>query len=340
MVTILDVAEEAGVSAATVSRVINNNPNISKATTKKVWLAAEKLGYEPNMLARSFRKKETRIILVLVPNITNPYYAHILSGISDTTRALGYSSFICNTQGDREQEKEVLDMLARRRADGAILLATELGAGWLKKYIEKYPIIQCSEYDPEVPIPHVCIDNYKAARDVVHYLLELGHTQIGTISSNNNYISTQLRLQGYNDELVEAGIQRKSEYIYYASIDYSFESGRIGAQTLLAQKNPPTAIYCVSDVLAQGAIEGAKEMGLSVPEDVTIVGFDDVEQTTRYHPHLTTTAQPCSLIGKKATELLVDCIAGQDLEKFRNENLEFILPHKLVVRESSAPPAE
>lgn len=340
MVTILDVAREANVSASTVSRVMNNTGTISEETTAKVMKAARRLGYEPNMLARSFRRQETRIILVLVPNITNPYYTHIIAGISDTSRRLGYSSFLCNTQGDAVQEKETLDMLAKRRADGAILLATALGSDWLKNYVGRYPLVQCSEYDPDIKIPHVVIDNYQAARDVVHYLVDMGHRRIGLVSSENNYISTRLRQKGYHDELEAAGIPLADGYIRKASADYSFESGQRAARQLLEMKDGPTALFCISDVLAQGAIAAAQELKREVPGDVTVVGFDDVEQTMRSHPHITTLAQPCFEIGAKATELLCEFIANPKADELSivRRRYEFRLPHKLIERESSAAP--
>ena len=338
MITILDVAKEAGVSAATVSRVLNNKGGVSRITVELVYQAVDKLGYEPNIQAQSLRKKETRTILVLVPNISNPYYAHILSGVSDTTRALGYSSFICNTRGETEQEREVLDLLAKRRADGAILLASELGSNWLLEYAEKYPIVQCSEFDPNIPIPHVSIDNYNAAREAVRFLIQLGHKRIGTISSTNKYLSTHLRLKGYRDELAEAGIPVMEHNIYYADRDYNFKSGKKAAKAVLAQENRPTALFCISDVLAQGAIVGAQEMGFDVPRDLAIIGFDDVEQTTIYHPYITTIAQPCYEIGKKGAEMLCQSLLNQQDGKPAQSTSahEVILPHKLVVRESAA----
>ena len=341
MVTILDVAKAANVSTATVSRVLNKTGSISQATTQKVLAAANQLGYEPNMLARSFRKQETRIVLVLVPNFTNPYYTNIMSGISDTTRRLGYSSFICNTQGDPQQEKDVLEMLSRRRADGAILLGTPLGTHWLKKYADTYPIVQCSEYDPEIPIPHVAIDNYQAALDVVKFLVGQGHRRIATISSKNNFISTRLRQQGYEDGLKAAGIEAREAYVLHASVDYSFESGQQAARTLLQRKDRPTALFCISDVLAQGALLAAEEMGIQVPKQLTVIGFDDVEETTRYHPYITTLAQPCYEIGVKAAELLREYIKHPPPKSsdFFTRQYEFILPHKLIERESSAPAA-
>ncbi len=341
MVTIRDVAKHAGVSPSTVSRVMNNTGTISAETTKKVMAAAGKLGYEPNLLARSFRMQQTRIILVIVPNITNPYYAHILGGISETSRKLGYSSFICDTGGDKKQERELLDMLQRRRADGAILMASELGDEWLLPYSEKHPMVQCSEYIPHVPIAHVAIDNYEATRDAMRYLTDLGHRRIGTLSSVNQYISTRLRMQGYKDGLAAASTPVNDDYIYYGAVDYSFESGREGAKKLLQLPTPPTALFCISDVLAQGAIEGARDLGLSVPDDVTVVGFDDVEQTMRYRPYVTTVAQPCHDIGVKATEVLYDLMNRKPQKNgpaYPMEDYHHVVPHQLIVRESSAPP--
>jgi DNA-binding LacI/PurR family transcriptional regulator len=335
MISINDVAIRANVSPSTVSRVINKNSRISKATSEKVLKAIAELGYEPNIVARNFRKQETRILLVLIPNITNPYYSHILSGISDTARDLAYSSFICNTQGNQQQESDALDMLAKRRADGAILLATEPDSSWLIKNKDKYPLVQCSEFDPNLPITHVCIDNYQAACDIVNYLLELGHRKIATISSTNKYISTKQRLDGYTDTLKKANISFREEYVCYASDDYSFESGQIAARILMSLEDPPTAIFCISDTLAQGAVLKIQEMGLHVPKDVSLIGFDDVDQTTRYHPYITTMAQPCYEIGKKATQLLCNLIKQDGV--YEHKPSKHILPHKLIVRETTAP---
>lgn len=329
-----DVAREAQVSVATVSRLLNKQGIVSPDTAERVYAAIEKLSYEPNLLARNFRKNESRVILILSPNVTNPYYAHILSGIGDAATELGYSALICNTADDPVREREALEMLKKHRADGAILMASNIGCTWLLEYANSYPLVQCSEFDPTVDIPHVSIDNYLAAQQTLEYLIGLGHKRIAIVSSENDYISTSLRLKGYKDTLEKHGISPREDYIIYASRDYSFKSGKAKAKELLSVTPQPTAIFCISDTLALGAITGAKEIGLRVPEDVTVIGFDDVEHTTMFHPYITTVAQPCYELGEQSAHLLyAQMTQGKEIPR------QLILEHRLIVRESSAPPA-
>jgi len=333
MATMAEVAREARVSVATVSRLLNKQGTVSLDTAERVYAAIQKLSYEPNLLARNFRKSESRVILILCPNMTNPYYAHILSGIGDAATELGYSALIFNTADDPAREAEALEMLKKRRADGAILMASNKDCTWLLEYAERFALVQCSEYGPEVDIPHVSIDNYLAAQQTMEYLISLGHQRIAIISSENDYISTSLRLKGYRDTLEKHAIDIRQDYIVYASRDYSFKSGKKTARELLAVTPPPTAIFCISDTLALGAITAAKEMGYRVPEDVTVIGFDDVEHTTMFHPYITTVAQPCYELGKRSARLLYDLMSqGKEIPR------QVIMEHRLIVRESSAPP--
>ncbi len=334
MATILDVSKAAGVSVATVSRVLNGKGQVSTATAERVRAAVEALSYAPNVSARNLRLNESRIILIVAPNITNPYYTHIIAGIGKAAHRMGYSAFLCDTGGDRAETKRVLDMLVRRQADGAILLATERASGWLQPYAEKFSLVQSSEFDPALPLPRVSIDNYAAAREAMAHLIWLGHERIGLVSSQNQYISTALRLSGYRDALREANLDVREDYIRRGAADYSFKSGFDSARELLRMPDRPTALLCVSDMLALGAIASAREMGLRVPEDVTVVGFDDVEHTTMFHPHVTTVAQPCAEIGEKAMQMLEAAISRAPLDR------EVLLPHRLIVRESSAPPSK
>lgn len=331
MATIADVAREASVSVATVSRVLNKQNTVTPETSERVYRAIEKLSFEPNMSARNLRRNETRVILIVAPNITNPYYAHILTGIGDAASESKYSALIYNTAGDETREKAGLDMLKKRRADGAILLATTKNSMLINEYARKYPIVQCSEYTLNLDLPRVSIDNYKAAADIMEYIVSLGHKRIATISSCNDYISTALRLQGYKNVLTAHGIEIHQEYIALANADYSFKSGKSAAFKLLQQKNRPTAIFCISDILALGAITAAKELGLRVPEDLSVIGFDDVDDTTMFHPYITTVAQPCYELGKESFRVLNACMNnGEEINK------KIVLPHKFIIRESAA----
>lgn len=330
MATMMDVAKKAGVSVATVSRLLNNEEIVNPVTAQRIYAAIQELAYEPNLLARNLRKNETRVILILAPNITNPYYSRILDGINKEASKAGYSALIFTTEDDKAKEKEALEMLKKRRADGAILVASDLGCDWLLEYAEHYPIVQCSEYDPNVSIPHVSIDNYKATIDVMEYLIELGHRKIAMVSSANAYYSTQQRLQAYKDALCSHHITCEEELVIFADKDYSLKSGKERAKDLLREEPIPTAIFCISDTLALGAIIAANEMGFRVPEDITVIGFDDVEFTTLFHPNITTVAQPCFDLGKTSFQLLLG-----EMNKNQKLGNNIRLDYELVIRESS-----
>ena len=327
MATMIDVANRANVSIATVSRVLNGLKSVDPALAKRVQDAVRELRYEPNFTARNLRCKESRTLIILTPNITNLYYSNIIAGIAHGAQERGYSYFLFNTEGKRELEEQILDRLEKRQADGAIRLAAELGADWIQKYASHYPIVQCSEFDPAYKIPHVSIDNYQAARDAVGYLIANGHTHIGIVSSNNRFFSTAERMRGYKDALLDAGLTINDDYIRYAAWD-DFKASSKAARSLLSVKDRPTALFCISDMLALGAIASAKELGLRVPEDVSVIGFDDVEYTTMFHPYVTTVVQPCFDIGHTAVNLVCKLI------KHKEVLTEVILPQHLVIRES------
>ncbi len=330
MATITDVAREAGVSVATISRVINNNAKVTPDTRAKVLDAIERLQYQPNVLARNFRRSESRVILVLCPNFTNPYYANVVTGISDTARQSGYSAMFCTTQGDKQLEKDFLDMLKAKRADGAILLATENSERFMMHLAEQHPIVQCSEYFPDAGLSHVSIDNYKAARHAIRYLTGLGHKQIGFITSNDAYLSMNRRLQGYKDALEQAGISFSAELVQYTGEGYHFSNGVKAIRNLLALPKPPTAVLCVSDILALGAIRGAEDAKLKIPEDLAVIGFDDVEYATMFKPHITTVRIPCYNLGVSSMEILLNL-----MKEKKATCREVVLDFELVVRDST-----
>ena len=336
MVKIEDVARAAGVSVATVSRVLNEQGGVLPQTQEKVRNAAATLHYEPNLSARNLRKNESRIILILAPNFSNPYYSNVLSGICDVSRNLGYSTLIYNTYDSNAlDEPLVTSLFQKNRADGMITLAVNKDDRWLAKYAGKYPLVQCSEYVEDAALPHISVDNRLAASESVAQLIAQGHTRIGIVTSANRYLSSENRLRGYLDALDAAGIAKDDALIAYASADYSFASGKQAARDLLSLPEPPSAIFCVSDILALGVIAAAGKMGLQVPWDLSVTGFDDVDYTTMFHPYLTTVAVPCYELGRSSMLLLYDHIQQKP-----GAQQAVYLPHQLVQRETTAQRAQ
>lgn len=332
MVTIEQVARHAGVSVATVSRTLNNSPAVKSATAQRVKQAIEALGYVPNQSARNLRRNESRVILALAPNFSNPYYSSILTGIGDRAWELEYSVLVCNTLGHANSERRFLKMMESHQADGAILLGCHWDYSWLARFAQQSHIVQCCEYVPDLACPSVSIDNYRATREMMAYLQDLGHRRIAMIGADNQYISTRLRRQGYLDAMAERGLEVREDWYRLADADYSFASGQEAARALLAAESRPTAIFCVSDILALSVISAAQELDLSVPRDLTVTGFDDLDYTTMMHPHLTTVAQPCHEMGRQSVDLLLDGLRDRD------EGKRTFLPHRLMERESAAPP--
>lgn len=329
MNTIADVAQEAGVSVATVSRVMNGSGLVSRETEDKVRSAVERLGYQPNAWGRNLRKGESRMLLLLIPNATNPFYAGLISGVEDTAREAGYSAMLCITQMDDNRRGEYLSLLRSGRADGAILMDAAQSSSYASELSALYPTVQCCEFSRDEKLSHVSIDNYSAARDVMHYLVSLGHRQIGLVSADNEFCSTYQRREGYGKALMEAGVGVRGDYTALADRDYGFRSGVQAAGSLLDLPERPTALFCTSDVLALAALRAAADRGLSVPGDLSVVGFDDVEYATMFHPTLTTVRQPCYDLGQMACRILLQQIDGEPA------GTHCFLPHKMLVREST-----
>ena len=226
-------------------------------------------------------------------------------------------------------------LFQKNRADGMITLAVNKDDRWLAKYAGKYPLVQCSEYVEDAALPHISVDNRLAASESVAQLIAQGHTRIGIVTSANRYLSSENRLRGYLDALDAAGIAKDDALIAYASADYSFASGKQAARDLLSLPEPPSAIFCVSDILALGVIAAAGKMGLQVPWDLSVTGFDDVDYTTMFHPYLTTVAVPCYELGRSSMLLLYDHIQQKP-----GAQQAVYLPHQLVQRETTAQRAQ
>ena len=329
--TMAQVANKAGVSKATVSRVMNDSNLVQEQTRQKVLEAMKDLNYRPNMIARNLRKQKTKMLGIILPDISNPFYSKVLTGIENVACDAGYEIVLMNTNYNEEREARNFQTLMERRAEGVLFMCHHLDEKkiqWLKKYSLPFVLISRNVEDDQ--IPYVNIDNFKGGYDATRHLISLGHKKIGLISGPFSDESSSLdRIAGYMKALDQADIKFKEDYLREG--DFTFRTSQRLVKELLSLPEPPTAIFAVSDETAIGAIKGAKELGISVPQDLSIVGFDNLELSYFYNPALTTIAQPMTQMGKRSTEILLNIIENKKVDEF-----QVILPHKLIERDSTA----
>ena len=329
MTPIQEVAKKAKVSVATVSRVLNNNPYVKEETRERVIDAIKELNYSPNLSGRILRRNETKIILILLPTISNSFYSKAVRGIRHVADKNGYLTMICNTESDIKKEIKYLDLLKHKQADGAIIMSQESGVDELERLAGEFPIVQCFEYRKSDSISYVSIDNEKAAYEAVSYLIGIGHKRIGLISSNTRYTSAEQREKGYINALSNANINIDEDLIIRG--DYGFNSGFDCANKLISLNKSPTAIFAISDMQAIGVIKALKNRGIRIPEDISVVGFDNIAFSAIYDPAVTTVSQPIYRIGIKAMRILISRIKD---ETYPAQHI--IMRHGLVIRESTA----
>ncbi|GAB7125623.1 DNA-binding transcriptional regulator CytR [Silvimonas sp. JCM 19000] len=328
-VSIAAVARHAQVSVATVSRVLNGQQVVKPATRDAVMAAVQALGYRVNAMARNLRTAETRLLLVLVPDVGNPFYAEIMRGIDSVARQHGYLVVLCDTGADIAREHTWFDLLRRRRADGAICLDPDTVQHALANDNAGLAWVACAEFDPAMAVPYVGIDNRQAAQDAVLHLLQQGHRRIGLINSDAGWLYARQRKQGWLDALSGAGITPRPDWcIHTHSLDYA--AGNTAMAQLLSLAEPPTAVFAVSDTLAIGALAGARSLGKRIPHDVAVVGFDDIALAAQTDPPLTTLAQPMRQLGETAVQLLLDMLADRS-----HRPASVLLPHRLAIRAST-----
>ncbi|SDK17769.1 LacI family DNA-binding transcriptional regulator [Sediminibacillus albus] len=327
MANIHQVAKHAGVSVATVSRVLNGQNSVTAKTRIKVEDAIKQLNYEPSLLGRNLRNSESRLLLVLIPNISNPFYSEIINGIENTAIDLNYNILLCETDTNPDRENIYFDLVRKKMADGIISMDPAVNVETLTKLGKTHAIIQCSEYAVDSGIPYVTIDNLEAAYRAVKHLIRIGHTRIALINSDQKYLYARQRQLGYQKALEEHGLHMDEELIFHTQ-GLGFEYGQQAMKKVLSQKQRPTAIFAVSDLLAIGALKEIHSHSLKVPEDIAVVGFDKIAFSNMTHPTLTTVAQPMYQMGTIAAKMLVDKIQGKEVESL-------ILDHELVIREST-----
>ncbi|MBP2169157.1 LacI family repressor for deo operon, udp, cdd, tsx, nupC, and nupG [Erwinia toletana] len=328
--TMKDVAERAGVSTATVSRALMNPEKVSVATRQKVEQAVIDVGYSPHALARNARRSESRTILVIVPDICDPFFSEIIRGIEVTAAQENYLVLIGDCAHQNQQETSFLNLMLTRQIDGMVLLGSQVPFDTgIEEQRNLPPMVMANEFAPELELPTVHIDNLTAAFEAVNHLHQLGHRRIACIAGPEEMPLCHYRLQGYIQALRRNGLPVEPEYIVRG--DFTFEAGARALKQLMALPQPPDALFCHSDIMALGAMSQAKSSGLHVPQDLSLVGFDDIELARYSDPQLTTVAQPRFNIGREAMLLLLEQLQGKVVS-----NGSRLLDFELKIRGSSA----
>lgn len=325
--SIKDVAREAGVSIATVSRVLNGIDVVNDETKKKVLDTIEKLDYRPNILARSLKTQKSSTIGIIIPDISNPIYPEIVRGAEDVASIYNYNIMLCNTDLDLEREKESFKVLREKMVDGVIYMSNAL-EGDIKDLIKTMdvPTVLVGTIESEKVIPSVGIDSYAASYEAVRYLIEKGNKNIAYIGYDEEKSSEYSRIYKGYKKAIEETLEFNKNLVYFGSL--KAEDGYKGIGEIL-ERGKVDAVFCANDEVAMGTINGLREKGIEVPRDVEVVGFDDIALASIYYPKLTTVSKPLYDMGSVGMRLLIKII-----NKLEIEETHFILPHAIVKRDS------
>ena len=329
MTTIREVAESAGVSYATVSHVINNTRVVTPETRERVLAAMSALNYRPNALARSLRQGKTNSLGLVLPDSANPFFAEISRSIEAEAFNKGYSVFLCNTELDTQRELFYVDVLSKKQVDGIIFVAAGDQADSLDFLVrENMPVVMIDRDLPNVKVDAVLPDHELGGTLATRHLIELGHTRIACIAGPSSITPSAERIIGYRKALEQANIPYDENLVIRG--DYHAQSGMEITKSILQMDPRPTAIFALNDLMAIGALRAAAEAGCSIPKDLAVVGYDDLEISQFTNPPLTTIAQPKHEIGVQAVNLLVERISQKDRPPSR-----LVLPPELIVRRST-----
>ena len=312
-----DVARMAGVSTSTVSHVINNDRFVSEAIREKVEAAVKELNYAPSALARSLKLNQTRTIGMLITASTNPFYSELVRGVERSCFERGYSLVLCNTEGDEQRMNRNLETLMQKRVDGLLLLCTETHQP-SKEIIQRYPSIPTVMMDwaPFDGTSDLIQDNSLLGGDMAtQHLIDKGHTRIACITGPLDKTPARLRLEGYLSAMERAGLAIPDGYRITG--DFEFNGGFEAMQKLLTQKPRPQAVFSGNDAMAFGAYQALYQAGLRVPDDMAVIGYDDIELASYMTPPLTTIHQPKDELGELAIDVLIHRMAQPTLQQQR-----------------------
>lgn len=328
--TIYDVAREAGVSMATVSRVVNGNPNVKPTTRKKVLEAIERLGYRPNAVARGLASKRTTTVGVIIPDISSIFFAELARGIEDIATMYKYNIILCNSDQNKEKEIHLINTLLEKQVDGIVFMGGQITEDHVEQFKRSpVPIVLSATIDPKKEFPSVNINYEEAAYDAVKFLIENGHKKIGMLTGSlEDPVNGYQKYSGFRKALEDSGITFNEDYVVVG--DYTYDSGIEAMETFLNIKERPTAIFAGTDEMALGIIHGAQDRGLRVPEDIEVIGFDNTRLAAMVRPTLTTVVQPMYDIGAVSMRLLTKYM---NKEEVTDEVV--LLPHRIEYRQST-----
>ncbi len=334
MATMKDVAAMAKVSITTVSHVVNGTRFVSEEVRERVCHAMEELGYQPNVMARGLRRGESSMIGLIVPDVTNPYFAEIARSVEDACAELGYGLVLCNSDGRSERQRRAVEVLASNRVGGLVLVnvgMTDRETALFKGL--STPMVMLDRDLPGSCADFIQVDNVLGGRQATAYLIGLGHRRIACLSGPSAISPSVERLKGYREAMEEAGLVVDPELVLGA--DFTPEGGFSCARRLITLgKSMPTALFACNDMMAFGAVTAFAEVGYRVPEDVSVVGFDDIRLASFFNPALTTVKQPREEMGRRAVEILVARMHKTCQFPCRRISLE----PELMIRRSACPP--
>ncbi|MBE4908298.1 catabolite control protein A [Bacillus luteolus] len=329
-VTIYDVAREASVSMATVSRVVNGNPNVKPTTRKKVLEAIERLGYRPNAVARGLASKKTTTVGVIIPDISSIFYAELARGIEDIATMYKYNIILSNSDQNKDKELHLFNTMLGKQVDGIVFMSGNITEDHVHEFERSpAPVVLAASIETGESIPSVAIDYKQAAYDAVTMLIEKGHRKIGYVSGPMlEPVNAVKKLAGYRQALEEANLDFNEELVVEG--DYTYDSGMEAYERLMENSKEISAIFVATDEMALGVIHGAQDNGVSIPEQLEVVGFDNTRLATMVRPTLTTVLQPMYDIGAVAMRLLT-----KYMNKEAVDDHIVTLPHRIEYRNST-----
>ncbi|PAQ16696.1 catabolite control protein A [Bacillus sp. FJAT-42315] len=329
-VTIYDVAREANVSMATVSRVVNGNPNVKPATRKKVLDVIERLGYRPNAVARGLASKKTTTVGVIIPDISNIFYAELARGIEDIATMYKYNIILSNSDQNKDKELHLINTMLGKQVDGLVFMGGQI----TEEHVEEFkrspvPVVLAGSVEMSGQIPSVNTNYEEAAYDAVKLLIDEGHKRIAYVASPlNDTINKEYVIKGYKKALEEAGLPMEEELIIEG--DYTYDSGLEAWKKIQQLSSKPTAVFVNNDEMALGVVHGAQDSGVKIPDDLEIISFDSSRLSLMVRPQLTSVIQPLYDIGAVAMRLLTKYMNKEEVE-----SSIVVLPHRIEKRGST-----